>query len=109
MEDKGAWNQLTKAAGELRDSSRDRAVDTRSALAGGLVGLLVSTRGGRSLIGKTLKYGIVAGLGALAWQSRQRDQEAAHRRIGSNDSLTTSDSTRSAVEDPIKRPPGSEI
>ncbi|WP_227368624.1 DUF533 domain-containing protein [Halomonas sp. M20] len=109
MEDKGALNQLTKAAGELCDSSREHGVDTRSALAGGLVGLLVSSRGGRSLIGKTLKYGIVAGLGALAWQSRQRDQESTYRTTGSLNSYATSDSTRTATEEPIKGTPGSDV
>ncbi|SHF45878.1 Protein of unknown function [Modicisalibacter ilicicola DSM 19980] len=71
MEDRGAWDHLVKAAEELCESSQGRGIDTRSALAGGLLGLLISTRGGRSLLGKTLKYGTIAGLGALAWQARQ--------------------------------------
>nr|WP_298415462.1 DUF533 domain-containing protein [uncultured Halomonas sp.] len=109
MEDKGALNQLTKAAGELCESSRERGVDTRSALAGGLVGLLVSSRGGRSLIGKALKYGVVAGLGALAWQARQRDQESAYRMTSSRDSFATSDSARTTTDEPVKGVPGSEV
>nr|WP_299242719.1 DUF533 domain-containing protein [uncultured Halomonas sp.] len=108
MEDKGALNQLTKAAGELCDASRERGVDTRSALAGGLVGLLVSSRGGRSLIGKALKYGVVAGLGALAWQTRQRDHIETNPTPGS-DAFTASDSTRTTTQEPMKGAPGSEI
>ncbi|MGC3871936.1 DUF533 domain-containing protein [Halomonas sp. GXIMD04776] len=100
MEDKGAWDHLRKAAEELCDSSQGRGVDTRSALAGGLLGLLVSTRGGRTLLGKTLKYGIVAGLGALAWQSRQRDQ-AGTGRIA-RDSFSTTDGVKGTSEDAVK-------
>lgn len=113
MEDKGAWSHLTKAAEEMCDSSRGRGVDTRSALAGGLLGLLVSTRGGRSLIGKTLKYGVVAGLGALAWKSRRQDHEHenAYRTTGSSSdsgpfssSETPQGATQGAAEDAAKGP-----
>lgn len=82
MADKDAWDHLIKAAEELCTSSKTRGVDTRSALAGGALGLLLSSRNGRSLLGKVIKYGTVAGLGALAWQARQRDRrygDAARR------------------------------
>lgn len=82
MADKDAWDHLIKAAEEICASSKTRGVDTRSALAGGALGLLLSSRNGRSLLGKVIKYGTVAGLGALAWQARQRDRryDAAARR-----------------------------
>jgi uncharacterized membrane protein YebE (DUF533 family) len=81
-----SWNRLTRAAEELRASSRSRGMDTRSALAGGALGLLLSSRGGRSLLGKAIKYGTVAGLGALAWQRSQQERNIGHddasRRVG---------------------------
>ncbi|MBZ9560349.1 MULTISPECIES: DUF533 domain-containing protein [unclassified Modicisalibacter] len=60
--------------GRLIDRCCDQAgrVDARSALAGGALGLLLSSRHGRGLLGKALKYGVVAGLGALAWQTRRQ-------------------------------------
>lgn len=76
MEGKNAVGQLMEAARDLCASSKGYGVDTRSALAGGALGMLLSTRHGRGLVGKVIKYGAVAGLGALAWQaSRERERE----------------------------------
>lgn len=78
MEDKRAVEQLMEAARELCASSKDYGVDTRSALAGGALGMLLSTKHGRGLVGKVIKYGAVAGLGALAWQaSRERERKSS--------------------------------
>lgn len=80
MQDKNAMDQLMEAARELCSSSREHGVDTRSALAGGALGLLLSSKHGRGLFGKVLKYGVVAGLGALAWQaSREREHGPVYR------------------------------
>ncbi|SDL75817.1 Protein of unknown function [Modicisalibacter muralis] len=77
MEDKSAVDQLMEAARELCASSKDYGVDTRSALAGGALGMLLSSKHGRGLVGKVIKYGAVAGLGALAWQaSRERERKS---------------------------------
>lgn len=78
MEDRNALDQLMKAVDDLCAASKEYGVDTRSVLAGGALGMLLSSRHGRSLAGKLLKYGAVAGLGALAWQAqRERGRSAA--------------------------------
>jgi uncharacterized membrane protein YebE (DUF533 family) len=48
------------------------------AAVGGVLGLLLGSRGGRRVGGKVLKYGSVAALGALAWKAYQ-DQQAQQR------------------------------
>lgn len=48
------------------------------AAVGGVLGLLLGSRGGRRIGGKVLKYGSVAALGALAWKAYQ-DQQAQQR------------------------------
>lgn len=50
------------------------------AAVGGVLGLLLGSRGGRRLGGKALKYGSVAAIGTLAWKAYgdwQRQQQAA--------------------------------
>jgi uncharacterized membrane protein YebE (DUF533 family) len=44
------------------------------AAVGGVLGLLLGTRRGRSMGGKALKYGSVAAIGALAWKAYQDHQ-----------------------------------
>lgn len=80
--------------GRMIDRCCDQAsrVDARSALAGGALGLLLSSRHGRGLLGKALKYGVVAGLGALAWQTR-------HERSGYD-----ADETREMTRPPVAMP-----
>lgn len=78
MDDRRALDQLLETARELCSSSKEHGVDTRSALAGGALGMLLSSRHGRTLVGKVIKYGAVAGLGALAYQaSRERERDSA--------------------------------
>lgn len=45
--------------------------DVKSLLGGGALGLLVGSKRGRKLGGKALKYGAIAGVGALAWKAWQ--------------------------------------
>lgn len=51
------------------------------AVAGGALGLLLGSKGGRGLGGKALKYGSVAALGAFAWNA-YREWEARQPRAG---------------------------
>ncbi|TLF52593.1 tellurite resistance TerB family protein [Halomonas urmiana] len=46
-------------------------VDMKSLLGGGALGLLVGSKRGRKMGGKALKYGAIAGVGALAWKAWQ--------------------------------------
>ncbi|WNL39889.1 tellurite resistance TerB family protein [Halomonas sp. PAMB 3232] len=56
-------------------SPRPRAgFDTRSALGGGAMALLMGSRPGRKLTGKALKYGIVASIGMYAWNAWQSSE-----------------------------------
>ncbi|GHE20333.1 tellurite resistance TerB family protein [Halomonas urumqiensis] len=68
--------------GQSRGGSQGGSgVDVKSLLGGGALGLLVGSRRGRKLGGKALKYGALAGVGALAWKawqnSRQQGEDAS--------------------------------
>lgn len=52
------------------------------AAVGGVLGLLLGSRGGRRMGGKVLKYGSVAALGALAWKAYQDQQAQQHPQAG---------------------------
>lgn len=75
---------LRTGLGALQQGSRGVSSDWgkygTGAAAGGVLGLLLGSRRGRSYGGKALKYGSVAALGALAyraWQQHQANQAAA--------------------------------
>lgn len=51
-------------------------LDIKSLLGGGAMGMLVGSRRGRSMGGKALKYGAIAGVGMLAWKAWQSAQTA---------------------------------
>ncbi len=77
MDDKHRSDELAHMVDQWY--SQARRVDGRSALMGGALGLLLSSRHGRGVLGKALKYGVVAGVGALAWQARsERERTALH-------------------------------
>lgn len=97
MEEKNPLDPFLKAANNLCASSREHGVDTRSALAGGALGLLLSSKGGRSLAGKLVKYGVIAGLGAFAWQVRQRDRDALSSRAEHGASSSLNATTSNAI------------
>lgn len=61
----------TQALGQVAPQNRG---DIGKYAAGGLIGLLLGSRGGRAVGGKVLKYGSVAALGALAWKVYQEHQ-----------------------------------
>lgn len=75
---KHLMDQLLGSAGLAGDGADRGRSDlgklATGALAGGALGLLVGSRGGRRLGGKLLKVGAVAALGALAWQAYQDHQ-----------------------------------
>ncbi len=50
--------------------------DVKSLLGGGAMGMLVGSKRGRSMGGKALKYGAIAGVGVLAWKAWQSSQAA---------------------------------
>ncbi len=54
-------------------------IDMKSLLGGGALGLLLGSKRGRKLGGKALKYGAVAGVGALAWKAYQNYQGGARQ------------------------------
>lgn len=51
------------------------ALDVKSLLGGGALGLLVGSKRGRKLGGKALKYGALAGVGVLAWKAWQNTRQ----------------------------------
>lgn len=61
----------SSALGQVAPQNRG---DIGKYAAGGLIGLLLGSRGGRAVGGKVLKYGSVAALGALAWKVYQEHQ-----------------------------------
>lgn len=80
MDDKNRSDELAGLVDQWYGQAR--RVDGRSALMGGALGLLLSSRHGRGVLGKVLKYGVVAGVGALAWQARSEREHTALRSEG---------------------------
>lgn len=54
-------------------------IDMKSLLGGGALGLLLGSKRGRKMGGKALKYGAIAGVGALAWRAYQNHQANAQQ------------------------------
>ncbi|MGC8122034.1 tellurite resistance TerB family protein [Marinobacter sp. VGCF2001] len=85
-------NQLMNQAGEATSGQRGpadtantqgstvgrgsggSAIDVKSLLGGGALGLMLGSKRGRKIGGTALKYGAVAGVGALAWKAYQNYQ-----------------------------------
>lgn len=83
MNVQGLFDQLLKtgasALGQAQNAGRgDMGKYATGAAVGGVLGLLLGTRRGRSMGGKALKYGSVAAIGALAWKAYQ-DHQAQQR------------------------------
>lgn len=62
-----------------RPGSGGGGIDMKSLLGGGALGLLLGSKRGRKMGGKALKYGAVAGVGALAWKAYQNHQANARQ------------------------------
>lgn len=69
----GLSKQLGGSGGQGSSSS---GLDIKSLLGGGAMGMLVGSKRGRSMGGKVLKYGAIAGVGMLAWKAWQSSQAA---------------------------------
>ncbi len=70
---KGMLSGLSKQLGGGSSSGQgggsSSSFDMKSLLGGGAMGLLVGSKRGRSMGGKALKYGAIAGVGVLAWKA----------------------------------------
>ena len=80
MDVKGVIDGLSRHLGGnssqgARQSSGSSGFDVKSLLGGGALGMLVGSKRGRSMGGKALKYGAIAGVGVLAWKAWQSSQE----------------------------------
>ena len=80
MDVKGVIDGLSRHLGGnssqgMRQSSGSSGFDVKSLLGGGAMGMLVGSKRGRSMGGKALKYGAIAGVGMLAWKAWQSSQE----------------------------------
>lgn len=76
---KGMLSGLSKQLGggsSGQGSSSSGGFDVKSLLGGGAMGMLVGSKRGRSMGGKALKYGAIAGVGVLAWKAWQSSQAA---------------------------------
>ncbi|MFG6158118.1 tellurite resistance TerB family protein [Halomonas sp. 1390] len=76
----GMVNRVSSALGSGGGSrgaggdAQGSGVDMKSLLGGGALGLLVGSKRGRKMGGKALKYGAIAGVGALAWKAWQNSR-----------------------------------
>ena len=76
---KGMLSGLSKQLGggsSGQGSGSSSGFDVKSLLGGGAMGMLVGSKRGRSMGGKALKYGAIAGVGVLAWKAWQSSQAA---------------------------------
>lgn len=71
----GLSNQLGGSS-DSKGSGSSSGFDVKSLLGGGAMGMLVGSKRGRSMGGKALKYGAIAGVGMLAWKAWQSSQAA---------------------------------
>ncbi len=92
---KSGLGSLQGVADSARSTARrdDFGKYASGAAVGGVLGLLLGSRRGRSMGGKALKYGSVAAIGALAWkawqdyQAQQAQAQAAQQAAGSGAGL----------------------
>ena len=76
---KGMLSGLSKQLGSGssgQGGGSSSGFDVKSLLGGGAMGMLVGSKRGRSMGGKALKYGAIAGVGVLAWKAWQSSQAA---------------------------------
>ena len=82
-------DQILKSGASALGGARQAATGSdmgkyaTGAAVGGVLGLLLGSRGGRRMGGKALKYGSVAALGALAWKVYQDQQSQQRPQPGS--------------------------
>ncbi|GAA3954172.1 tellurite resistance TerB family protein [Allohahella marinimesophila] len=71
----GLASQFGGGSNQSRGQSSS-GIDMKSILGGGALGMLFGSKRGRSMGGKALKYGALAGVGALAWKAYQNYQSS---------------------------------
>ena len=85
---KGMLSGLSKQLGGGSSSGQgggsSSGFDVKSLLGGGAMGMLVGSKRGRSMGGKALKYGAIAGVGVLAWKAWQSSQAAKNGNAQQN-------------------------
>jgi uncharacterized membrane protein YebE (DUF533 family) len=72
-----AMNILNQLMGQASSTTKSSGIDVKSLLGGGALGLMVGSKRGRKIGGTALKYGAVAGVGALALKAYQNYQGQA--------------------------------
>lgn len=74
-------SQIMKQAGGRQSSGQNggSGFDVKSLMGGGALGMLMGSKRGRSMGGKAVKYGALAGLGALAYKAWQAHQGQSTR------------------------------
>lgn len=77
----GGTDLMNQLGSQLKGTggSGGGGIDMKSLLGGGALGLLLGSKRGRKMGGKALKYGAIAGVGALAWKAYQNHQANAHQ------------------------------
>ncbi|SFU65585.1 tellurite resistance TerB family protein [Halomonas korlensis] len=94
------------SAGKAEGSSGSSGFDMKSLLGGGALGMLVGSSRGRKLGGKALKYGALAGVGALAWKAWQNAQANSQTSAQASTQTSTpqaSATARSNQGEPVER------
>lgn len=90
MDVKGVIDGLSRQLGGNGSQGTQRSgssgFDMKSLLGGGALGMLVGSKRGRSMGGKALKYGAIAGVGVLAWKAWQSTQEKENKGAGTQSS-----------------------
>ncbi|SFH65237.1 tellurite resistance TerB family protein [Modicisalibacter xianhensis] len=74
MNAKGMLEELMKQASHGASQAKHGGADIGRLLSSNVLGLLVGTKRGRKMSGKALKYGVIAGVGMLAWKAWQQRQ-----------------------------------
>lgn len=80
----GLSKQLGGGSSGGQGGGSSSSFDMKSLLGGGAMGLLVGSKRGRSMGGKALKYGAIAGVGVLAWKAWQSSQAAKNGNAQQN-------------------------
>ena len=94
---KGMLSGLSKQLGSGssgQDGGSSSGFDVKSLLGGGAMGMLVGSKRGRSMGGKALKYGAIAGVGVLAWKAWQSSQAAKNGIAQQNTAQNASEGER---------------
>ena len=95
---KGMLSGLSKQLGGGSSSGQgggsSSGFDVKSLLGGGAMGMLVGSKRGRSMGGKALKYGAIAGVGVLAWKAWQSSQAAKNGNAQQNTTQNATEGER---------------